>query len=175
MPIKFVDLAKERRSSRREYCTHFPYGYVKCENSPSDCTRCLLGDRIRREAVMQKTKGLLFISSDVLRQTEKGGGDMWWHFPILLSKEAMERLHLSNNIYYQVAVADGGPGVFLKNPVGQIECHLLVDPSKTFTITRNEAYGIPNESACRRFDNFFFYGLEKTVKDKLKARGVWCL
>ena len=157
-----------------EYCKHFPSGYVYCSNY-KDCERCELGDRIRRDKAM-KSASVIFSFSDARRQTEKANGDMWWHFPIILSPEAMLRLDIECNMFYQIAVADFGPGCFLKNPAGEIDCHLFANSCKRFTISRKEAYGIPTDAAVRKYDDLFFMGLEKAVKIAFaKKEGVWCL
>ena len=163
------DLRKDRT-----LCPYFDLGMVKCYDQTA-CNRCEFGDRMRQSKLREASRLLLFCEKDVLRQTEKAGGDMWWTYPIVLREETMDRLGLERNLFFQIAVADGGPGVFLKNPVGEIDCHLFVNESKRFTITRKEAYGIPNENAVRKFDETFFMNLRACVNRASGKKGGWCL
>ena len=173
--MEFVNLSKLRREGRLEYCVHFPHGYVKCESGGRNCTTCTFADRVRRERYQNLTQGFFFLYIHALKQTEKSGGDTWLNYPIILSPDVMKKHNIEPNLLFQIAVADFGPGVFLKNPVGFIDCHLFALPTKKFTISRNEAYGIPNETACRRYDGLFFLGLEEAVKKQRSKKGVWCL
>ena len=172
--MEIINVAKERLKNKDYYCPHFPVGYVECRY-PRDCQRCELGDRIRRSNAVATNNVPLFTYRDARRQTDKGGGAMWWNYPIILSEECMERLGFEKNIFFQIAVADTGSGVFLKNPTGPIDCHLFTNPSRKFTITRNEAYGIPNERAVELYDKLFFYDLGKLINKLSSAKGGWCL
>lgn len=172
--MKIVNAREERRKGNDISCPHFPYGYVECYY-PRFCDRCELGDRIRRDRVTKAKSFPLFTHSDTLRQTDKGGGAMLWHYPIILTERALERLGIDKNVYNQIAVADGGPGVFLKNSAGEIDIHLFTDKEKIFTITRAETYGIPNENAVRRYDEWFFLGLRKYIDSVNAKRGGWSL
>ena len=165
---------KEDRFSNS--CPHFTIGYVECR-FPRDCSRCEFADRIRRDNAAKNNSFLLFGSKDARRQTEKGGGADWWHLPIILTENAMHRLGIEKNLFYQIAIADGGPGVFLKNGVAAVDCHLFADPSKQFTISRHEAYGVPNEHAVKRYDDLFFMDLHKVISFAIanKQKGAWCL
>ena len=172
--MRVIDIAKEKRKYSREYCFHFPYGYVKC--SSYDCLCCEFGDRIRRQNAVDTCNTPLFSHSDVLRQTEKGGGDMLWHYPVVLKEDTMKRLNLESNIYYQIAIVDGGPGVFLKNTCGAIDCHLFANQNFKFTISRNDVYGVPNDYVVRIYDELFFLGLDKALKRAIELKkGRCCL
>ncbi len=169
--IEIVDI-KEDESWR--YCKFFPYGYVPCNKG---CDKCFYKFLHYRNENIKRNEGVLFTWHDALNQTKKEGGDVWLRSPIILSKECVERLGLDKNMFYQIAVAISGPGCYKKEPVGIIECCLYVAGGKQFTITRNEAYGIPNGFACRRYDELFYSGLERAVKVAIanNKKGAWCL
>ena len=175
--MSFEDIKNARNPFREyyaKYCPYFTTGLVLCKNQKR-CISCEFADRMRQSIVLRNKNLPLFVPSDALRQTKKGGGDTWWHFPIILSEEVMDRLGLEKNVFFQIAIAEGGGGVFKKNPVGPVDCHLFANPSKKFTISRNEAYGIPDERAVRRYDELFFMDLHKVIKYARTKIGVWCL
>ena len=172
--MKVENVKRERLLGKDHYCPHFLGGYVECY-PPRHCSRCDFADRIRYDTAEKNKAELLFTGKDVLRQTEKGGGADWWHFPIILTEEAMDRLHIEKNLYYQIAIADGGPGVFLKNRFGYLDIHLLADPRKKYVISRGDAYGIPTAKAVRRYDSLFFMDLHKVINNANASKGVWCL
>ena len=165
---------EDMRKRRDGYCTNFHYGYVKCRNG-YDCIRCTLGDSIREENIRKYSEELLFTDRDVRSISEKAKGDVWWHYPVVLSPEVMAKLGLELNIVNQIAIASSGSGVFPRNPVGMLDIYLYSNPQKRFTITRNEAYGIPNDKAVSRYDELFFWDLKKLINKLDNQKGVWCL
>lgn len=170
-----MDFIKVNRGKYRDtMCPYFKDGFVECAGY-RDCKRCDIGQRIRRDNVLRHNNYPLFSWRDARRNTEKGRGQNWWHFPIILSEEVMEKLGLEKNLFFQIAIAEGGGGVFHHNPCGEIDCHLFVNPSKKFTIGRHEAYGIPDERAVAKFDELFFMDLHKVIKYAESKIGVWCL
>ena len=164
----------ERKKAENGFCPNFPYGYVECRNG-FDCMRCTFGDRVRKDVVKRIADVPLFSYRDVRNYTVRQKGADWWHYPIILSSETLEALELEKNIYYQLAVADSGSGVFHKNPMGYIDIYLYANPQKRFTITRNQALGIPNCAAVRRYDELFFWDLAGHIDKLDSARGVWHL
>lgn len=143
----------------RGLCLHFGNGYVPCRNNYW-CMGCELADRIRAHAVAQE-KTLYFSDSDCLRQTPKGGGANWYQKVILLKPTAFERYNIPLVAVNQFAVAVGGPGVFVSNPVGAVDIRLLVDSRAEYTISRIDAYGIPSLEGCRKIDRLLCMDLER--------------
>ena len=142
------------------FCIHFPEGLVTCKNN-ADCEKCELGDRIRLSNIRSNNSELLFSDRDCLRQTKAGGGETFYMKPIVLTEKAMERLGIKLNLYSQIAIAGGGCGCLVNNPVGPIDCYLLSDPKKVFTIYRHECYGIPSPRAVEKYEDLFFVGLRR--------------
>lgn len=165
---------ENRNKNLNGYCSQFPYGYVLCRNG-YDCLRCTLGDRIRQDNAKKYADVPLFTYRDARKFTDKAKGATWWHYPIILSPEVMEQLGLECSIYNQIAIADGGGGVFAKNPVGYIDVYLFANPQKRFTITRNQSFGIPNAAAVRRYDELFFWDLAGKIDKLDNQKGAWCL
>ena len=160
--MEHVILSRERKKSGG-YCIHFPHGYVKCDNHYF-CDKCLIADRIRISKVRGNSEIPLFCDRDCLRQTKAGGGENFYRKPIVLTEAAMERLCIEKTLFNQMAFAYGGSGVFVQNKVGAVDCFLLSDKEKKFTIYRFEAYGIPNERAVEKWEKLFFMGLRGYFK-----------
>ena len=142
------------------YCTHFPNGFLNCDNY-FDCCRCTVADRIRTTNNRKDRNFLLLNDRDCLRQTKSGGGETLYNKPIVLKEKAMERLGIEKTLFNQIAVAYDGPGVFVKNPGGEIDCYLFNDKDFKFTISRYETYGIPNMAAVEKWEELFFMGLKR--------------
>lgn len=156
MPIRMEDRTEALR--RESLCVHFGGGYVPCQANYL-CNACVIADRLRAGRAAERTE-LLLRESDCLRQTPKGGGCDFFGKPIVLRPEAFSRLKLPVRAVDQIVVAYDGPGVFVTNPSGAIDVCSYADPSKRFTVTRRETYGIPTQTACRRLDALFIWDLE---------------
>lgn len=98
-------------------------------------------------------------AKNVLRQTPKGGGETFFRRPIVLKEEAMERLGITKHLYYQIAIATGGPGCWIKNSAGFIDAYLYGDPGREILVYRHEVYGIPDEAAVERYNKLFLLKL----------------
>lgn len=165
---------ENRNKNLNGYCSKFPYGYVLCKNG-YDCLRCTFGDDVRKDNVKRFSDVPLFTEKDARRQTLNDKGDCFWHYPVILKPETLEDLGFEKNVFFQIAIAEGGAGVFSKNPVGYLDCCLFSNPAKKFTICRHNVFGIPNSAAVRRFDEMFFLDLGKRVYSLDNRKGVWCL
>lgn len=154
--------ARLYKNSQRPMCKHFKHGNVECRNG-FRCTNCEFADRVRADLAISYRDLPLFSYGDCLKQTPKGGGANWYKKPIILSPAVMARNGIEQSLFYQIAIAYDGSGVFAQNPSGPIDCYLLGNKQKKITISRRDAYGIPNEWAVRRYDELFFMGLKKLV------------
>ena len=159
MKIEYCD-AFTRQT--QEWCHQIPNGYVRCTNYHA-CAICELADRIRVNRARETKHLPLFYWRDALPQTKAKRGENWYRMPVILSPECMDRLKLEKNLINQIMVADGGPGCFKNNVAGEIDGYLLCDKSKRITVTRMECFGIPNERAVARYDEYFFLGLSRLV------------
>lgn len=136
------------------YCIHLPDGIVRCDSSYC-CDRCQIADRIERNTGRAVYKLPLFGWRDALPQTPSKKGETWYGLPVILSPEVMVRLGLEQNLKNQIVIAVGGPGVFKKNPCGEIDGLLYADFKRRVTVTRNECYGLPTARACEIYDRYF--------------------
>ena len=136
------------------YCIHLPDAVVECRNAYR-CDTCEVALRILRNTGKVICDHPLFGWRDALPQTPAKKGETWFELPVLLSPEAMRRLGLDEKLQYQVVIAVGGPGVFKKNPCGEIDVLLYADLDRAFTVTRNECYGLPCARACETYDHYF--------------------
>ncbi len=138
----------------KHVCRHIPYGEIPCAYA-HHCERCEIADRIRTErrerAVYRNNPLPLLGYADVLKPTPSGGGREWVFLPIALRSESMEAHGIARELYYQIFIATGGPGMFSCNPSGAIDGYLLADPTHELTFYRQECIGIPNERACEQY------------------------
>ena len=158
MRIQYVDFDKE--AIRHNMCMYFPHGYVNCKNN-YNCALCEFADRMRKARPVNVP---LFSWGDALPQTQKKGGDNFYYKPVILSSDALRRNNIEPTLANQIMIAVDGSGCFVKNKCGPIDGYLVAEPLKRITVSRNECYGIPNENAARKYDELFFYGISKILK-----------
>ena len=157
--FEISDRKADYRSS--EWCDHFPYGYVRCDNFRS-CARCELADRIRSES---NVTAPLFDYRDALPQTPTGCMD-WIKKPVILKPQAMERLGIPSYLVNQIMITELSPGIFHKNACSDIDGYLFADPSKKLTVSRADCYGVPNARAVERFDKIYFLKLSRFMEGR---------
>ena len=150
----------------RNSCIRFPTGYVDCV-SGFRCESCEFAERLRHDRLKNVP---LFGWRDALPQTETYGGQTWYRRPVLLSPEAMKKHGIEPLTINQVFICEDGPGMFKRNPAGEIDGYLLCNRLERFTVMRSECYGIPTLRAAEKYDEYFFLGLVKLLRKAGDAR-----
>ena len=158
MKIEHIRLQEE--PLKHGFCMHFPHGYVRCE-AQGVCAMCALADRLRRA---RPPNIPLFTWRDALPQTQKKGGDNWLNMPVLLTPDGMKRHEIPVSACNQMAVAYDGAGLFARNSHSEIDIYLVCDSTKRYTVGRHECYGIPTESAAKRYDELYLYCVSNMLK-----------
>ena len=136
------------------FCFRLADSRVRC-GCGYDCERCEISARIEEDTGSAVVDRILFSWRDALPQTPTHNAETWFRKPVILSPEAMKRLGLPSSLRYQIFFAEDGPGVFKHNPTGEIDGVLLCNARRIITVSRNECYGLPNERACRRYDEYY--------------------
>ena len=132
-----------------------PYHEVECHFFYM-CDYCDVCHRIRQiKACEELNDSLLFDWHDVLPMTPKGGGSDFYKRPVILKPESMRRVGMKVNLINQLFYADGGSGCFKHNPSGMVDGYILLNAADRYTFFRNDFYGVPNESAVKRFKSLY--------------------
>ena len=140
-------------------CILYPESWVPCERW-HNCTGCDVAGRYR--ANVKPGVHPLLSHSDALPQT-KSGCSVFLNKALILKPEAMKRLGLEEDLKYQIVIPFPSPGLFPSNPTGFIDCRFLCEDLRTFTVYRNEVYGVPNAAAVRKYDDIYFLNLKRYV------------
>lgn len=143
-------------------CPHLPNGYLVCY--AHHCDHCEIADRIRSSNAREAKDVPLFEKNNCLRQTPKGGGEIFYKRPVVLSENAMKKYGLKLKLFYQLAFAYDGGGCLPKNTAGPVDIYLFADDTIKLTVLRFELLGVPNEDALKRYDKIFFMGLHRKYK-----------
>ena len=160
MKVEKVDFEQWR--AEHGFCPYFTTGYVECHSR--HCDRCEFADRIRVSRAIQERNIPLLTKDNCLRQTTKGGGDIFFRRPVVLSEDALKKYGIRQHLYYQMAFAYDGGGCLPKNTAGPVDVYLFADKERKFTVLRFELLGVPNEQTVKRYDNLFFMGLHRVYK-----------
>ena len=134
-------------------CKFYPFGYLDCVNGQHLCGSCEVANKYRA-SISEKTSFELFGSNDALPLTKKGCTNFIDKL-LILKPDTMKRLELPENALFQFVVAEPSPGCFENNPVGFIDCILFADRSRTFTVYRNEVFGVPSVAAMALYNSYF--------------------
>ena len=137
----------------KAFCKFYPFGYVSCVNGQHLCGSCEVANKFRA-IVSEKTSFELFGPNDALPLTKKGCTNFTDKL-LILRPEAMKRLELPENVLFQFVVAMPSPGCFEHNPVGFIDCILFADRNRTFTVYRNEVFGVPSDLTMALYNSYF--------------------
>ena len=131
-------------------CYRLPYGVV-CNNDHK-CNSCDIYYNIRENKGENVSDPDSLLSwRHTIKATSKAGGADWYLRPLLLKPEAMSRVGLALNDLNQIVVAYNGSGMFQYNPSGMIDVYLAASPSRRYTFSRQDFYGVPNDAACEYY------------------------
>lgn len=145
-------------SCPQNFCKFYPLGYFECINGKHYCGSCSIANKYRAK-VSESISFELFGPQDALPLTPKGC-DNFVDKLLVLKPDTLKQLSLPQNALFQFVMAEPSPGCFKDNPTGFIDCILFADRSRSFTIYRNDVYGVPTSVAMARYNNCFIKAID---------------